>query len=252
MPRVKLPKTIISPLISLWAEEYQHCVCCRQNATQLICNTCKTCIETFSGSGTSGIEGCNRYENNQSFINLHPDIALRLPKLKHYDISAIGPHKSILMDLISQFKYGKKTILATSLSDILGRQILDNYTTHELPELILPVPMHILKRMARGFNQTELLGKHIGKNLQVDMSSELVSRVHYARSQVGKSGQQRRKMTEGLFKVNQTEKLKQLSHITLLDDVITTGSTILQLIQVIKKVNPDIKIDLWCLSVSVR
>lgn len=230
---------IVTQLLSVFAREAQHCMCCQQPSDRLICSVCMSCVEGFSE------------KNNNSFINLRPDIAKKLPGLKCHAICAAGPHKGVLSDLISQFKYGKQQLLAIPLVSLLHKVITDSYRCDALPELIIPVPMHPIKRMIRGFNQTELLTSEISSQTGISTSSEALGRCRYLQPQAGKTGKQRRNVQPTIFAVNDSEMIKQLTHIAIIDDVITTGSTMEQLIKTIKKVNPDIRIDLWSLSISI-
>jgi ComF family protein len=91
--------------------------------------------------------------------------------------------------------------------------------------LIVPVPLHPSKKRKRGFNQSECISEGISKvtGFPVDVIS--LSRITVTATQTRKSRYERWTNVEGIFKVNNPEKLTG-RHILLVDDVITTGSTI--------------------------
>ena len=233
-----LVSTFLLP--ALRQNSWQQCVFCHQGATATVCKHCLNVVDTFdTGEHASG------------FINNRPDIQKLLPELKEHSILAFGPHTTLLMDMINQFKYGKKFILAPILAELMSSKINACYRDTELPQAIIPVPIHPLKRMVRGFNQTELIGKEMSIPGDIIVLNNVIQRHKYLNPQAGKTGRQRRKLTTSAFRVVYCKRLACLSHIALLDDVITTGTTMKQIIRVIKKVNPDIRIDLWSLSVSL-
>lgn len=219
----------------------QQCIFCDQNAYTPVCDYCAEGIITFKNSDP----------HYNGFINNRPDIRKYISNLSQHQIMAAGPHKGQLMALINQFKYGRKILLAPILAKFFNDLIPDSYSNMPYPQAVLPVPMHYLKRMYRGFNQTELLCENIQSQLGINAQNHLLERSKLTRPQAGKSGKQRRITKWSPFKVKNKEAIKKISHIALLDDVITTGTTLGQLVHTIKQVNPDIRIDLWCLSVSL-
>lgn len=219
----------------------QQCVFCDQEAYTPMCKYCAEGVITFKTSDV----------HYNGFINNRPDIRKHIPNLCQHRIMAVGPHTGRLMALINQFKYGKKVFLAPILAKLLDDLIKDAYSDIPYPQAILPVPTHSLKRISRGFNQTELLGEKIESNLGISAPNHLLQRPKFTHAQAGKSGKQRRSPKWSPFKVKDKDTIKNLYHIALIDDVITTGTTLSQLIHTIRRVNPEIRIDLWCLSVSL-
>lgn len=227
-------------LPTMQREDWQQCVFCHQGARATVCEHCLNVVDTFDTG-----------EHGSGFINNRPDIQKLLPGLKEHPILGFGPHTTLLMDLINQFKYGKKFILAPILAELISNKINTCYRNIALPEAIVPVPIHPLKRMVRGFNQTELIGKEMSIPGDIIVLNNVIQRYKYLNPQAGKTGKQRRKLTASAFRVTDCKRLASLSHIALLDDVITTGTTMKQIIRMIEKVNPDIRIDLWSVSVSL-
>ena len=89
------------------------------------------------------------------------------------------------------------------------------------PDALIPVPLHALRRLGRGYNQAELLARRIGKELGIPAETGVLRRVHYTSPQRKLTGAQRRKNLEHAFAARRTE----LRTVVLVDDIYTTGST---------------------------
>lgn len=229
-------------LLTWFRSRVSQCHCCLQDADGPVCSLCLAQIEKF----------CDLYVPTRCrFLNQQPNFIRHLPKLSHFNTVSIGPHIGLLQHLINDFKYRRKSLLVSPLAEILQNQIAMAYSEQSLPELLVPVPMHPFKRFTRGFNQTELLSNRLARGLAIPENHNIVSRTKYRGSQAGQSGPQRRKLNANTFKVKQQGALKALNHMALVDDVITTGSTLTAIIKPLLQVNPDIRIDLWSLSVSL-
>lgn len=94
-------------------------------------------------------------------------------------------------------------------------------------ELIVPVPLHRSKKWKRGFNQSELLAKHIG-----DVSN-ILERKRNTKTQVGMNRKERRENLKDVFQAN-----NQLNgeKVLLVDDVMTTGTTLKECAKELKRV----------------
>ncbi len=136
----------------------------------------------------------------------------------------------ILKDLIHHFKYK----FIEEISEPLGLLIAQGLTNSHIPspDLIIPIPLHKRRLRWRGFNQSELLAKSIELTIPIDTTS--LTRKKYTTSQVKvKSRKKRIDNIKGAFCVTEPEKIKGKS-ILLIDDVITTGSTIDECAKVLK------------------
>ena len=217
-----------------------QCHCCSQSDRAVVCPVCITQVGLFNTSGTGS------FLNNQLFFKKH------LNPLEPYRTLSVGPHAGLLQHLINDFKYGKKVMLKNTLVNLLRDKVEHCYTSQKMPQLLIPVPISLLKRMQRGFNQTELLSTKLGMQLNIETRNDLISRRILHAPQASLSGRQRRKLSPESFQIRQASQFLKHRHIALLDDVITTGSTLSCIAKQIKKANPDIKIDLWSLSVSLQ
>jgi ComF family protein len=92
-------------------------------------------------------------------------------------------------------------------------------------ELVLPVPLHPKKKIIRGYNQSDYIAEGIAKGLGAAYSPDILVRDVANESQTRKSKFMRWKNVESIFKVNDVATVSG-KHVLVVDDVITTGSTI--------------------------
>jgi ComF family protein len=92
-------------------------------------------------------------------------------------------------------------------------------------ELIVPVPLHPKKEKLRGYNQAEIIAKGLSETTGLPVSTNNLIRVVYNPTQTKRSKTQRWENVKDIFKVT-NPLLFERKHLLLVDDVITTGSTL--------------------------
>lgn len=92
-------------------------------------------------------------------------------------------------------------------------------------DLILPVPMHTWKKLRRGFNQAEEIARGVGRVTGIELADNLVARRGHS-TQTRRNAEERIRNAAGVYEVAYTEELVG-KHVLLVDDVITTGATVM-------------------------
>lgn len=92
-------------------------------------------------------------------------------------------------------------------------------------DFLVPVPLHRKKQRTRGFNQSEAIARGISKVTAIPLDTKMLYRAQANLSQTRKGIYERWKNTQGIFAVRDTE-LFAGKHLLLVDDVLTTGSTL--------------------------
>jgi len=102
------------------------------------------------------------------------------------------------------------------------------------PEILIPVPMHRRKKRCRGYNQAELLAEEISRltGIRAEKNVLRCTRMHSEQKML--SRKDRRKNLKGCFAVSE-ECQKQFARVLLVDDVYTTGSTLDEIADVLKR-----------------
>jgi ComF family protein len=133
-------------------------------------------------------------------------------------------------DMIRRLKYHGAVEHARVLGVVLAAAARDRAAP--LPRLLVPVPLHAARLRERGFNQAYALARYAGRMLEVPYARSLVRRVRDTPSQTALDVAARRHNVRGAFAVTgpraQT-RLLEAGHVAIVDDVMTTGSTVAEL-----------------------
>ena len=116
--------------------------------------------------------------------------------------------------------------------------------------VVIPVPLHPKKLKKRGYNQSETFAQGLAEAMDGETSSGILIRTHASSTQTKKSRFARWKNVEEIFKVTEPEKLEG-KHILLVDDVVTTGSTLDACAQKILEIS-DTKVSVATIAYTIR
>jgi ComF family protein len=144
-------------------------------------------------------------------------------------VYTFGSYEEALRELIHLFKYHRVRTLVGPLGRLLARAV----PTERVFDLVVPMPLHWRKRLSRGYNQSELLAKEIGR-LRGLRVKKIVRRVKATAPQAGLSNSKRRLNMQGAFAVRNGVDIKGL-RVLLIDDVLTTGATASACAKVLKR-----------------
>ncbi len=136
--------------------------------------------------------------------------------------------------LVSQLKFQHHLVHAKIFAQLLLTTLQAHSLYHSipLPEIIIPVPLHKKRLRQRGFNQALEIARPISKTLAIPVSTGLIRRAKYTQAQSLLNAVERRKNLRHSFTL-----IKPISaqHIVLVDDVVTTGTTVYELAHLLKK-----------------
>jgi len=141
-----------------------------------------------------------------------------------------------LDQLIQQFKFSDQLVFGR----LLARLMLQTGSP-QLPEVLIPVPLHPARLRQRGFNQATELALHLGRQLAVPVAASVLARSRDTPSQSGLDASQRRANLKQAFAM-----AGELAwgHVALVDDVMTTGSTARCCARVLKAAGVR-RVDVW-------
>lgn len=134
--------------------------------------------------------------------------------------------------LVRGFKFRRKLAFGRALGESLaGRCLaLSNAGVVLRPEVIVPVPLHRKRQRERGFNQALELARHVSRMMDIPVASNHVTRVHATPEQSQLDAQARRRNIKDAFSL----KPQAWRRVAIVDDVMTTGSTVGELAQALK------------------
>jgi ComF family protein len=148
--------------------------------------------------------------------------------------------------LVQAFKFRRELAAGRVLSQLMCEYIGSRQVTY--PDVLIPVPLHNHRLIKRGFNQATELASHVSKTLGIGLLTTALRRHRNTRAQSGLSRKERRKNVRGAFYWHGENKPAQ--HIALIDDVMTTGTTVTECARVLKKAGAK-RVDVWVAARAV-
>ena len=175
--------------------------------------------------------------------SIHCGDCIKQAQPYHRTLSLLS-YDELTAKLIYQLKYGANFAAIKVLSGLFSQHIRQQYVD-ALPQLIIPVPLHWRRLHKRGYNQAQLTAKNVGKQLNIKIANHSCRRITATPAQQHLNRTQRKKNIHGAFIAKQ---LKGISHVAIIDDVITTGETVGELTRSLQQHQPGLRVDAWSLA----
>jgi ComF family protein len=187
------------------------CGACWKKARELrisgpLCPSCGLPYESFENEGAHLCGRCS--------IGLPPYSGAR----------AFGRYSAELSRIVRALKFDGRRRLAGLLAPLLASTFLEFWETQKI-DLIVPVPLHPRRKRERGYNQAALLGRSLATLVGLPCCNNALARVRNTLPQVGLSDKERAHNMQHAFRCVRPRAIKGRS-VLLIDDVITTGSTV--------------------------
>ncbi len=182
-----------------------HCLMCncRLEAGKKL--TCETCWQNLP-----------RIEQNDS----HGEKTIQ----DSFSVISVWEYSDEVQKIIHEMKYFRKTFFGSAVGDEMAK-LVSASNEFSTADYVIPVPLHNTRLRERGFNQSLLLANRIAKRLNIPCEPGILNRVRYTKSQSKLSAEERIKNVQGAFKVQDARIVKN-KVLILVDDVLTTGSTL--------------------------
>jgi ComF family protein len=156
---------------------------------------------------------------------------------------------SRIRNLIHNLKYKGVKDVGYELGRIYGLSLKTTDFIEGI-DMIIPVPLHASRQRMRGFNQSEIIASGLSEIIRLPFYTEYLERISPSSTQTKRSRFDRWVNVEGIFRVIDPEAIKE-KHILLVDDVITTGSTIESCVNELLKVD-GVKVSVLALAFAVN
>lgn len=144
-----------------------------------------------------------------------------------------------LDQLLQAFKFRQQLHLAPLLGRLMAADI--QAQAIELPELILPVPLHRRRLWSRGYNQALELARPLARQLGIPIDTRSLTRTRATAVQSELSARERRKNLRAAFGLGHS---LRADHVAIFDDVVSTGSTVTELTRVLRRSGVR-RVDVW-------
>jgi ComF family protein len=198
------------------ADHAYLCAACSEKAPRIKPPFCATCSDPFDGSITDTFSCANCAHRTLHFT------------------SAVASYRSrgVVRKIIHDFKYGKQLHLRHVIADWLVQTLDDPRLVGRQVDLVVPVPLHPARKRERGFNQAELLAEALSAHAKLPMRNAL-ERIRYTTTQTAFDRSERMENLRDAFRLRKKADVRRL-RVLLIDDVLTTGSTLSECARVLK------------------
>ena len=193
------------------------CSGCEAKIVRIVAPFCQTCSEPFEGS-ISSVFTCA----NCAHRTIYFDAAV-----------AAYRGRGIVREVIHEFKYGRQMHLRHLIAGWLHAALDDERLRDVSIHLIVPVPLHPARQRERGFNQASLLAESLSAETSMPCRPVL-QRIRYTTTQTALDRSQRMENLHNAFRLRKNADVRGL-RVLLIDDVLTTGSTLSECARVLKR-----------------
>ena len=149
-----------------------------------------------------------------------------------FPVFNFGP---LIQNLIHALKYQGYKSLGIALGKSAGIQVRPMIPTDSDTALI-PIPLHPIKLRERGYNQSDYIADGFARSLQLPVRKGILGRIKNTVTQTQLTAEERRQNMQDAFAVKKHADLTNVKNVILIDDVLTTGSTMNAAAEVLKKV----------------
>ncbi|MBR3888708.1 MAG: ComF family protein [Clostridia bacterium] len=150
----------------------------------------------------------------------------------YYDKLLCGfEYKSYIKNKMLQYKFENKRYLAKSFGDLLAYR-LKQYNL--CADLVVPVPIHYKRDLARGYNQSAYIAKFVGELIDIPVNKNILVKIKYNQKQSLLDVNSRKENVKNVYSVVKGNLVKD-KKILLIDDIFTTGSTVNECSRVLKE-----------------
>ncbi|MBQ0056329.1 MAG: ComF family protein [Bacteroidales bacterium] len=149
---------------------------------------------------------------------------------------------------VASAKYDDRPWCNEVLTDLLVKELDGSGWPFDI-DVIVPVPLHLLRLIGRGYNQVQPIANTLGKRWHLPVVRNVLIKKKYVRSQVGRGQNERTEAERGAFATLFGSRLKG-KHVLLVDDVCTTGSTLVSCADELLKI-PGTRVSVLTLAVTI-
>jgi len=180
--------------------------------------------------------------NNEVFNKFYGRIDLEFAAAMFY-----FHKKGIVQEMIHKLKYKGHQEIGQLIGDWYAEELKSNTEIKSI-DYIVPVPLHKKRLKERGYNQITTFGKTLSTNLNIPFNDNILVRNVYSKTQTKKTFLGRSEVIESVFGVSFDESHHN-KHFLLIDDVITTGSTLEACCRELIKI-PGAKVSIVCMAMT--
>ena len=184
----------------------------------------------------------HKNKNNEAFSKFYGRIPLEFASAFFY-----FHKKGIVQEMIHKLKYKGHQEIGSAIGYWYAEELKNCVEISDV-DYIIPVPLHEKRLKERGYNQVTTFGESLSESLSIKYDDSILVRNVYSKTQTTKSILGRSTVVDSIFGVKFDEN-QHNKHFLLIDDVITTGSTLEACSRELLKI-PGAKISIVCIAMT--
>lgn len=228
---------MMSILTDLWELFFPHC--CLLCGSQLVPGEKVLCLKCLSELPRTGF---HLQENNAVERNFWGKF-----QIEHATSFLYYAKGGDVRQLLYELKYHGNKEVGEVMGRVMAAELMPARFFDGI-DLVIPVPLHRRKRRQRGYNQSECLARGISAITGIPMNAGIVIRNRYTDTQTHKGQYERWENVRNLFACISPELLEG-KHLLLVDDVLTTGATVVSCADAFRDI-PGLRISVLTLALA--
>ena len=245
--------TRIPILVYQWLNFIQHillpptCIGCMKPADQAI-DLCRDCEASLPGIQRP-CRSCGLPLPPGNYHSTHCGTCMAFPP-QYSRLIAPYRYSPPVSSLVAAYKYNRKLANGRVFSHLLNRHLLTQYRAGNLPTMLIPMPLHATRSRKRGFNQAIEIARILAHELNIPLNRTLVKRSKKTVQQTGLNARERARNVRAAFSIKRDYRFKPEATVAIIDDVVTTGSSVSELGKVLLKAGAR-EVHVWALARTV-
>ncbi len=196
---------------------------------------CSECLDQIERIGTSRCAVCGKKLDGGVPDRRCGDCIRHQPAFAQ--ARAFAKYQDPMKSIIHRFKYSRGFYFLDWMADSLVR-VYEREFNAERFDLIIPIPLHWVRVLKRGYNQALILARPLSGKLGIPIAPGALIRTRNTEPQAGLSAAKRKENLKNSFRVKSAKRIKG-KNILLIDDVITTGTTINEAAKTLRKAGAE-------------
>lgn len=212
------------------------CIACNRRTTDINDTFCLDCYTELPFTLHSDLK------TNEFADHFKGKIEIRFATSLFYFVKT-----GVVQNIVKQLKYHGKDAYGIKLGQLFGLSFQNSELATSI-DILVPVPLHKKKESKRGYNQSLKFAEGISTKLNIPVSKGNLVRIKNTLTQTKMNNEARIKNMQNAFSVENTKEFEN-KHVLLVDDVLTTGSTLLECAVTLKDI-PGITISMATIAMG--
>ncbi len=158
--------------------------------------------------------------------------------------------EGMVANAIQQAKYQNRPWVNADLARLFVQELKLAHSPWPYDiDYIVPIPIHWSRLLRRGYNQTMAIAEVLHEEWKIPIESHCLKKKYTRHAQVGLGREDRLRSVSGTFRISQPERLSG-RHVLLVDDVMTTGATIVAAADALMAEVPGIRVSFLSLAIG--